>query len=75
MGEWGYHWYVYDRSTGTWWNKNGTWLATDRELSINDHGQFVYDDAITDHKHAASSLDHSIIVGEFYITKQDGSCF
>ena len=69
-----YHWYVYDEITGTWYNKNGRYYATNEELMIVDGKGLEYGDVITDYEHAASLLGYST-VGEYYITWKDGSCF
>lgn len=56
-------------------NKNGTETATDKELFYIEGVDYEHGDTITDYKHAASLLGYDTIVGEFYITRQDGRCF
>lgn len=77
--EWGYHFYVYDEITGTWYNKNGTHPAINQiwlGFYIDGNGDLYlsYGDSITDYKTAAGLLGYETI-GEYYITRQDGSCF
>ncbi len=70
-----YHWYVYDETTGTWYNKNGTCYATNKMLiGFDEKGNPIYGDTITDYTIAADILGYKV-VGEYYITRQDGSCF
>lgn len=69
-----YHWYVYDEISRNWYNKNGMYLATNQELHYID-GKYIHGDIITDYKHAASLLNYNVVVGEYYITRRDGSCF
>lgn len=33
-----YHWYVYDEKSSHWYNKNGQYLATDKQLKITNKG-------------------------------------
>lgn len=68
-----YHWYVYDEASGYWYNKNGQLYATARQLEIID-GELSYGNYITDYTTAAAALGYEV-VGEYYIVRQDGSCF
>lgn len=73
-----YHWYVYDELTGTWYNKHGQTEAMNKEIKeiSKDNGRLniVYGNAMTDYK---SDMEHKgyELVGEYYITRQDGVCF
>ena len=68
-----YHWYVYDEASGYWYNKNGQLYATAQQLEIID-GELSYGNYITDYTTAAAALGYEV-VGEYYIVRQDGSCF
>ena len=70
-----YHWYVYDDNTGTWWNKNGLYWATNNMLDENAIYPHIYMEEITDYREAAQCAGYDVIVGEFYITKKNGECF
>lgn len=67
-----YHWYVYDEVRGVWLNKNGQMYATDRILlDLNQDGQPMYGDVISDYEVAANQLGYTVIIGEFYITEME----
>lgn len=62
---------VYDEASGYWYNKNGQLYATAQQLEIID-GERSYENYITGYKTAALGYE---VVGEYYIVRQDGSCF
>ena len=70
-----YHWYVYDESTGTWYNKHGTTEATNKRIiDIDEDGKPIYGDIMTDYT-VEMNLFGYILVREYYITRKDGECF
>ena len=70
-----YHWYVYDELTGTWYNKHGTFEATNKAIVDQDaNGYPIYGDIMTDYAVEMEKFNY-ILLGEFYITRKDGECF
>ncbi|MDE5950999.1 MAG: hypothetical protein K2H12_05415, partial [Acetatifactor sp.] len=74
-----YHWYVYDEESGQWYNKHGQFDATNKwvkDLYVDKYGylNMVFGDIMTDYILDMEYFGYEL-VGEYYITRQDGACF
>ena len=74
-----YHWYVYAEESGQWYNKHGQFDATNKwvkDLYVDKYGylNMVFGDIMTDYILDMEYFGYEL-VGEYYITRQDGACF